>query len=254
MEAPNAKRPKPLLAAAVFVVAAAVIVFAGTRLLQPTGAGRPVIGPNAYRLAPPGNLPQAIPLRPGSDSVEPPAGWTKIPPRAEQPVRVFDRVPETVLEAGKDYAALIVTNRGSFIVDLHEARTPVTVNSFVWLALHRYYDGVSFHRVIPGFVAQGGDPTGSGGGGPGYQFGLEVQPDLRFNEAGVIGMARTNDPNSNGSQFYITLAATPNLNGQYTVFGKVISGLEVVEAIRARDPGAGGEADFMERVVVLTRG
>lgn len=253
MEPSNAKKPNPLLAASLFVVAAAAIAFAGTRLLQPAGEVAPVIGANAYRLSPPGNLPQAIPLRPRFEPAEPPSGWSALAPRADQPVRVFDRVPETVLEAGRDYAALLVTNRGRVVVDLLEGPTPVTVNSFVWLALHRFYDGVAFHRVIPGFVAQAGDPTGSGGGGPGYQFGLEIHPELRFDSAGVLGMARAADPNSNGSQFFITLAPAPNLNGQYTVFGRVTDGLEVVQAIRARDPGAGGEADYLQRVVILTR-
>jgi len=253
MEPSNAKRPSPLLAASLFLVAAAAIAFAGTRLLQPAGEVAPVIGANAYRLSPPANLPQVIELRPRFEPVEPPSGWIALPPRTDRPVLVFDRVPEMVLEAGRDYAALVVTNRGRLVVDLLEGRTPITVNSFVWLALHRFYDGVAFHRVIPGFVAQAGDPTGSGGGGPGYQFGLEIHPDLRFDAAGVMGMARAADPNSNGSQFFITLAPAPNLSGQYTVFGRVTDGLEVIQAIRARDPAAGGEADYMERVLILTR-
>lgn len=112
--------------------------------------------------------------------------------------------------------------------------------------------------MIPGFVAQTGDPTGTGTGGPGYQFGLEVTPSLNYDQAGVLGMARTADPNSNGSQFFITYGPTPNLNGQYTIFGQVIEGLEVVKQLAPTEgvanPARGEARDKILSVKILTKG
>ena len=149
------------------------------------------------------------------------------------------------VEAGQDYYAVLETDVGIIVWDLHEADTPITVNSFVWLALHHYFDGIAFHRVIDGFVAQSGDPNTLSGdrstwglGGPGYSFGVEIVASLRYDAAGVVGMARTADPNSNGSQFFITLAATPNLDGQYTIFAGVTEGLDVLPSIVRGEPPA----------------
>ncbi len=154
-----------------------------------------------------------------------------LPYKSDRPITQFAK-PEQVIDPEKfDYYAEIETTKGRFGIDLYEQEAPTTVNSFVFLALHRYFEGVLFHRVIPGFVAQTGDPTGTGMGGPGYRFGLEVTPRLNYDRKGVVGMARTMDPNSNGSQFFITYAPTPNLNQQYTIFGQVVEGMEVVERI-----------------------
>ncbi|GAA5334033.1 MULTISPECIES: peptidylprolyl isomerase [Thermus] len=163
-----------------------------------------------------------------------------LPYLSEKPVRSF-KAPEPVLEAGKDYYARLKTTQGDILLDLLEKETPNTVNSFVFLALHRYFDGVVWHRVIPGFVAQTGDPTGTGRGGPGYTFGLEIVPGLAFDREGLVGMARTQDPNSNGSQFFITLAPTPHLTGQYTLFAQVVEGMEVVRRL-APTEGLGAKA------------
>ncbi|MDO9018463.1 MAG: peptidylprolyl isomerase [Deltaproteobacteria bacterium] len=161
------------------------------------------------------------------------------------PIRRFDAAPEPALMAGYDYRALVETDVGAITLDLFEEATPVTVNSFVWLARNHYFDGIAFHRVIEGFVAQGGDPnTVDGGrptwgrGGPGYSFGLEVTDDLRFDAPGVIGMARSASPTSNGSQFYLTLAPTPDLDGQYTVFGRVlgVADLGVLDRVARGEP------------------
>ena len=146
--------------------------------------------------------------------------------------------PEMALEPGKRYTAMIDMERGgSIVIDLLPDAAPETVNSFVFLAGEGYYDGVTFHRVIPGFVAQGGDPTGSGSGGPGYTLPDEVNEHKH--EEGVISMAKTAAPNSAGSQFYLTLAAVPSLDGDYTVFGKVREGMDVVREITPRDPVPG---------------
>ena len=119
--------------------------------------------------------------------------------------------------------------------DLFEVETPVTVNNFVFLARHRYYDGIVFHRVLDGFMAQTGDPTGTGTGGPGYRFDDEIVASLTHDGAGVLSMANAG-PGTNGSQFFITFAATPWLDGLHTVFGRVIDGLDVLDAITRVDP------------------
>ena len=161
-------------------------------------------------------------------------------------------------EDGKDYLAVVETDAGRMVLDLHEALTPITVNSFVWLARHHYFDGIAFHRVIDGFVAQAGDPntlssdrSNWGAGGPGYQFGLEIVSELSYDGAGVLGMARTSDPGSNGSQFFITLAAAHNLDGQYTIFARVTEGAEVLPAIVRGEPPA--TPTRMTRVYVVER-
>ena len=122
------------------------------------------------------------------------------------------------------------------VVDLFAGQAPMTVENFVNLARSGFYDGTTFHRVIPGFMAQGGDPTGTGRGGPGYQFSDEFHPELRHNGPGVLSMANAG-PNTNGSQFFITYAATPHLDDRHSVFGQVTGGIDVLRSIRERDPG-----------------
>ncbi|MCY3568508.1 MAG: peptidylprolyl isomerase [Chloroflexi bacterium] len=123
---------------------------------------------------------------------------------------------------------------GTIVIDLYEELAPQHVNNFVFLAREGYYDAVTFHRIIHGFMAQGGDPTGSGSGGPGYTIAAEFNdtPHVR----GVLSMARTADPNSAGSQFFIVYDTAAHLDGQYTAFGEVISGMDVVDAFPERDP------------------
>ena len=122
------------------------------------------------------------------------------------------------------------------MVELYADRVPLTVENFVNLARAGFYDGTTFHRVIAGFMAQGGDPTGTGRGGPGYQFRDEFHPTLRHDGPGVLSMANAG-PNTNGSQFFITFGATPHLNDRHTVFGRVTDGMDVLASIRERDPG-----------------
>lgn len=174
-----------------------------------------------------------------------PAGYTLVKPLTDKPVRVFKEAPKYALEDGKDYAAVMETDVGRMVIELYAADTPTTVNSFVFLARNHYYDGIAFHRVIDNFVVQGGDPNTISGpasswgqGGAGYEYCLEVRQKYKFDAKGVIGMARTQDPCSNGSQFYITLGATPNLDGQYTVFGKVTEGLDVLDKVTRGEPPA----------------
>ncbi len=141
--------------------------------------------------------------------------------------------PEMTIDVEKSYRAIMHTEKGDISIRLRPDIAPITVNNFVFLAREGFYDGVTFHRVIPGFVAQGGDPTGSGTGGPGYQFQDELN-DLPF-EQGTIGMANAG-PGTNGSQFYLMLDAAPPLTGNYTAFGEIDDGMDVMLSLRHRDP------------------
>lgn len=143
--------------------------------------------------------------------------------------------PEMAIDATKSYQATISSDAGEIVLDLWAEQAPKTVNNFVFLAREGYYDGVIFHRVIKDFMAQTGDPTGTGTGGPGYSFEDEFHPELRHDDPGVLSMANSG-PNTNGSQFFITHAATPWLDDKHSVFGKVASGMEVVLGIPERDP------------------
>lgn len=163
-----------------------------------------------------------------------PEGFTVVPFQAAEPQQVFDAARQ-VLQPGLDYLAVLRTNRGDMLVDLFEDQTPVTVNNFVFLALQRYFQGVPFHRVLDGFMAQTGDPTGSGRGGPGYVFDDEIVPSLSFDAAGLVAMANAG-PGTNGSQFFITFAPTPWLDGNHTIFGRLLAGQDVLDAITRIDP------------------
>ena len=127
--------------------------------------------------------------------------------------------------------AVFDTNMGEFDIELFEDKTPITTKNFIDLAQEGFYDGVIFHRIIDGFMIQGGDPTGTGMGGPGYTIEDEFTPELTHESEGILSMANTGRPHTGGSQFFITLAATPWLDGHHTVFGKVIKGMEVVREI-----------------------
>ncbi|MDF1612306.1 peptidylprolyl isomerase [Stygiobacter electus] len=142
--------------------------------------------------------------------------------------------PEMTIDVDKDYKALIVTTKGIIELKLYPQFAPKTVNNFVFLANEGFYNGVTFHRVIEDFVIQGGDPTGTGRGGPGYRFEDEVKNNPLKHERGVISMANAGQ-NTNGSQFFITHSPQPHLNGKHTVFGKVINGLDVVDSIQQGD-------------------
>lgn len=130
--------------------------------------------------------------------------------------------------------AVIETSKGRIVVELFQDKAPKTVENFVTLAKKGFYNGVIFHRVIPGFMVQTGDPTGTGRGGPGYTFRDEFGPGLKHTEPGILSMANAG-PNTNGSQFFITVAPTPWLDGKHAIFGKVVEGMDVVNAIVAAD-------------------
>ncbi|NHZ72281.1 MAG: tetratricopeptide repeat protein [Aquificales bacterium] len=156
-----------------------------------------------------------------------------LPPAARN--NFYTSPPPTVIDENGTYDAIITTENGQMRLRLFAEEAPLAVNSFVFLANEGFYDGVTFHRVLEDFMAQGGDPTGSGGGGPGYQFASETDNNLSFDRPGLLAMANAG-PDTNGSQFFITFAPQTRLDGGYTIFGELIEGVEVLNAITMRDP------------------
>jgi peptidyl-prolyl cis-trans isomerase B (cyclophilin B) len=148
--------------------------------------------------------------------------------------RQYAAPPPMTIDRGRNYTARIETARGAIVCELYTADAPVTVNNFVFLAREGFYDGTVFHRVIPNFMIQGGDPTGTGRGGPGYRFADETAGDPRPHLVGSLSMANAG-PNTNGSQFFVTHADCGWLDGKHTVFGRVTSGQDVVNAIQQGD-------------------
>ncbi len=158
--------------------------------------------------------------------------------------------PPVNVDPQKQYVATLHTEKGDIVVQLYPDKAPMAVSSFIFLAKNGWYDGVTFHRVLPGYIAQSGDPTGTGYGGPGYAFDNEIS-DLKFDKAGVFAMANSG-PGSNGSQFFITYAATPNLDGLYTIFGQVIQGMDVVNKLTPRDPSQNADLPPGDKILSVT--
>jgi cyclophilin family peptidyl-prolyl cis-trans isomerase len=162
----------------------------------------------------------------------------------------YSAPPPMTIDPNKKYTATIDTTEGTIVAELYPKIAPQTVNSFVFLARDGYYEGVIFHRVIPGFMIQGGDPTGTGSGGPGYQLKAEFN-DMKH-DRGVLSMARTQDPDSAGSQFFIMHARSPHLDNQYTAFGKAISGLDVVDKIANAPKGPNDRPENPVKIKKIT--
>jgi cyclophilin family peptidyl-prolyl cis-trans isomerase len=148
--------------------------------------------------------------------------------------RQFTSCPPMQIDPSKQYIATIQTEKGDIVIELLPDKAPLAVNNFVYLARNGWYDDITFHRVIPGFMAQTGDPSGTGYGGPGYAF-INETSDLKFDKEGLVAMANAG-PDTNGSQFFITYGPATQLDGDYTIFGKVLSGMDVAKNITARDP------------------
>jgi cyclophilin family peptidyl-prolyl cis-trans isomerase len=147
----------------------------------------------------------------------------------------YPSAPPMTIDKNKQYTANVkMAKGGEFSIQLYADKASITVNSFVFLARQKFFDGTTFHRVLDGFMAQGGDPTGTGTGGPGYKF-VNEDSDLKFDKAGVVAMANAGR-DTNGSQFFITFGPAEQLNGGYTIFGQVINGMDVVNGIKRRDP------------------
>jgi len=165
--------------------------------------------------------------------------------------RQYSECPAMTIDAKKLYTATLKTDVGDIVIQLFPDKAPMTVNSFVFLAQHGWFDNTIFHRVLPGYIAQAGDPTGSGYGGPGYAFSNEITATSRFDKPGLLAMANAG-PNSNGSQFFITYAPAPDLDGQYTIFGQVIEGMDVAEQLKARDPSQGSPLPEASKILTVT--
>ncbi|GAA5533713.1 peptidylprolyl isomerase [Deinococcus aluminii] len=188
-----------------------------------------------------------------SDTYQP-EGYTPTPELSGERQTRFSQAPELGegIEPGKAYRAVFETSKGRIVLDLFPDEAPVTVNSFAYLLRHHYYDGIKFHRVIDGFMAQGGDPTGTGAGGPGYDFEDEFSPDLRHDRKGTLSMANRG-PGTNGSQFFITFGPTPHLDGRHTVFGRVVEGMDVLDRLTRIQPGMPGTPDVIERAYLVEK-
>lgn len=178
---------------------------------------------------------------PGEEAALPPTEELVLPELTAEPedpsttALQYNAYPDMTIDTSKQYFANVtMENGGQFTIQLYPDKAPKTVNSFVFLARAGYFDGVTFHRVLDGFMAQGGDPTGTGMGGPGYQFENE-DSDLTFDKEGVVAMANAGR-DTNGSQFFITFGPQEFLNGGYTIFGQVIDGMDVVQNLTRRDP------------------
>ena len=174
-------------------------------------------------------LPALVIAACGSDPTPGPTRTVQLTLRAQ-----YEEPFPMSIDSTKTYIATLRTDKGDIVIELAAEKTPITVNNFVSLAQRGYYKDSTFHRVLPGFMAQGGDPTGTGSGGPGYTIEDEFT-DLTH-ERGVISMANTGRPNSGGGQWFITLAPTPHLDGKHAVFGKVVEGMDVVDSLTPRDP------------------
>ena len=173
--------------------------------------------------------------------------WSMLPTKSKTPEGL-------TIDVNKQYFATVKMEKGGeFVIQLVPDKAPITVDNFVKLARQGFYDGTTFHRVIDGFMAQGGDPTGTGGGGPGYEF-VNEDSDLTFDKEGVVAMANAGR-DTNGSQFFITFGPTKQLNGGYTIFGQVVQGMDVVNGITRRDPQQNPNfvGDAMESVTITVQ-
>ena len=167
----------------------------------------------------------------------------------------YDAPPPLTINPDANYTATFKTAKGDIVVELFAKQVPNTVNNFVFLARDGYYDDTTFHRVLKGFMAQGGDPTGTGRGGPGYTFADEFDPSLVHDQPGILSMANSGR-NTNGSQFFLTHVPTPNLDGRHAVFGKVVEGMDVLLSLTIRDPSAnpGFEGDALLTIEIAEEG
>jgi len=165
--------------------------------------------------------------------------------------RQFTSCPPMITDPFKQYIATLHTEKGEVVIQLFPDKAPVTVNSFVFLAQNGWFDDITFHRVIRGYVAQSGDPSGTGAGNPGYFFANEIDATLKFDRPGMVGMANSG-ADTNGSQFFITYAAAAPLDGQYTIFGQVISGMDVLEQLTERDAQLGVSLPPGDRLISVT--
>jgi cyclophilin family peptidyl-prolyl cis-trans isomerase/protein-disulfide isomerase len=165
--------------------------------------------------------------------------------------RHFTECPPMMIDRTKQYIATLHTEKGDVVIQLFADKAPYTVNSFVFLAQHGWYDNITFHSVIPEVYAQTGDPSGTGKGTPGYYVITEILPDLTFDKPGTVAMVNSG-PDTSGSQFFITYAETPQFNGQYAIFGEVLSGMDVLKSLTPRDAKIGAETPTGDKLLSVT--
>jgi protein-export membrane protein SecD len=220
--------------------------------LTPTDAISPTVEPAVIEPEP---TPEST-EQPVEESTEEPAEGADLPAMPEKPPDrngMYAEPPAMQIDPDKTYIATIATVKGDIVVELFADKAPNTVNNFVFLARQGFYDNTTFHRVIEDFMAQGGDPTGTGTGGPGYTFADEFHPDLRHDHPGILSMANSG-PNTNGSQFFITYEATPWLDDAHSIFGQVIDGMDVLTSLTLRDPAQSPAfaGDLIETITITT--
>lgn len=228
----EAPRPNPLPAILSALIVVGIFVVLGIMLYtnQPGNSAQTGAAPTDAAFSSQPTPPPGSELTPGAPATP------EATPASETTGR-YNAPPPMTIDPSKTYTATITTPRGDIVIKLRPDLAPQTVNSFVFLAREGFYDGLTWHRVLPNFMAQGGDPEGTGMGGPGYTIPAEFTNKILFDRPGIVAMARPgNDINGNGSQFFITTAPAPHLNEQYTIFGEVIQGLDIVNGIPLRDP------------------
>ncbi|HEY73362.1 MAG TPA: protein translocase subunit SecD [Thermoflexia bacterium] len=238
-----------------FVDAGHTPLWAGT--VVTTTMGGPGITPPGAEPVPTGDISptteaEVIAPEPTEAAQEAAAGAPPMPENPADRNGMYSEPPAMQIDPNESYVATISTAKGDIVIELFADRAPNTVNNFVFLARQGFYDNTTFHRVIPDFMAQGGDPSGSGSGGPGYAFADEFHPELRHDQAGILSMANSG-PDTNGSQFFITYAPTPHLDDMHSVFGQVIEGMDVLTALTPRDPAAAtSPGDTIEKITITT--
>ena len=229
---PPRQNPLPAILSALVVVAIFVVLGFMLASNRP-GSGSSATAPttDAFLAAPTAGAAEGVPT---AASAPAEAAPTAAAPAGQQ--LSYSAPPPMSIDPAKSYTATITTPRGDFVVKLRPDLAPQTVNSFVFLARAGFFNGLTWHRVLENFMAQGGDPTGTGGGGPGYTVPDEFTDKVKFDKPGILAMANTGQPNSGGSQFFVTTAPADYLNGKYTIFGEVTQGQDIVNAIPLRDP------------------
>jgi len=230
---PPRQNPLPAILSALVVVA--IFVALGFMLASNRpGSGQSAAAPtvDAFSAAPTSAAVEGVPTAASAPAEAAPTAAAA--PAGQQ--KSYNAPPPMTIDPKKNYTATITTPRGDFVVKLRPDLAPQTVNSFVFLARAGFFNGVTWHRVLENFMAQGGDPTGTGGGGPGYTVPDEFTDKVKFDKPGIMAMANTGQPNSGGSQFFVTTAPADYLDGKYTIFGEVTQGQDIVNAIPLRDP------------------
>jgi peptidylprolyl isomerase len=229
---PKKGRPAPRQSPLPAIISALVVVGVFVVLGLMLSSNRP--GANQSAAQPTADTFSAAPTAAAGDATQP-SSAAEAAPAGEK--KTYSAAPPMTIDPQKSYIATITTPRGDIVIKLRPDLAPQTVNSFVFLAREGFYDGLTWHRVLSGFMAQGGDPLGTGTGGPGYTIPGEFTDKVLFDKPGILAMARPgNDVDGNGSQFFITTAPAPSLNQQYTVFGEVTQGQDIVNGIPLRDP------------------